>query len=166
MNLYREFILIFIKFSYTLFFTTSNGMKIITNKVKETQGFAVTFTKTLQGGEVLGLVGNLGAGKTAFVQGLAKGLGIKETVNSPTYILMKIYKAKGKIKNLIHIDAYRLNDFSELINIGINDYLNQPDTIIVIEWADRVKGVKKQKKYKEIDFSFGKKDDQRIITYQ
>jgi tRNA threonylcarbamoyladenosine biosynthesis protein TsaE len=140
-------------------------MKIISQNVDDTQKLAEQIAGSLKGGEILGLVGNLGAGKTAFVQGLAKGLGVKAVVNSPTFILMKVYDIKGKIKTLIHVDAYRLNDLKELKNIGIGDYLNHPETIIALEWADRVKEIKKQKNYQEIKFKFGKKDDQRIISF-
>jgi tRNA threonylcarbamoyladenosine biosynthesis protein TsaE len=115
---------------------------IITNSAKETFDFAKNFAKKLKGGEVIGLVGNLGAGKTVFVQGLANGLGVKQKVNSPTFVIMKIYEVKGqrsKVKKLVHIDAYRLKTEHDLEAIGALDYFGRPDTIVVIEWADRVK---------------------------
>jgi tRNA threonylcarbamoyladenosine biosynthesis protein TsaE len=119
-------------------------MKITTNSPKETLAFAKNFVKTLKGGEVIGLIGDLGAGKTAFTQGLAKGLGIKNKVNSPTFVIMKLYPIKNlklKIKNLLHIDAYRLKSASDLETIGALEYFGKPDTIVVIEWADRVKKI-------------------------
>lgn len=114
----------------------------ISHSPKETFAIAQEFVGTLKGGEVLALFGDLGAGKTAFVQGLAAGLGVKVQVNSPTFAIMKLYQAnKGAIKHLCHVDAYRLNTAFELSDIGINDYSNQADTITAIEWADKVKEI-------------------------
>ena len=77
---------------------------------------------TLKGGEILAFFGDLGAGKTAFVQGLAVGLGVKKIVNSPTFTILKVYPVKkGKIKQLCHIDAYRLSQGKELLDIGAGE---------------------------------------------
>lgn len=98
--------------------------------------------RELKGGETIGLIGDLGAGKTVFAQGLAKGLGVKSNVNSPTFVLMKVYKVSaGKIKRLIHIDAYRLDSAVDLENLGLLDYLGKPENVVVIEWADKVKKI-------------------------
>lgn len=118
--------------------------KFITKSARETLAFARKFAKTLKGGETIALVGNLGAGKTVFTKGLAAGLGIKEVVNSPTFVLMKIYMIqdlRSKIQDLLHVDAYRINSEQELVDIGINDYLGQENVVTVIEWADRVKKI-------------------------
>lgn len=90
---------------------------------------------------VLGLVGQLGAGKTTLVQYLAKELGVKQVVNSPTFVLLKEYSIKGQWQKLIHIDAYRLPSPQALIDIGLADYLIDPKNFIVIEWADKVKNI-------------------------
>src|SRR4030042_6073968 len=106
-------------------------MEIITKSEKQTFNFAKKFAKTLKGGEVIGLVGDLGAGKTIFAKGLASGLGVKQTVNSPTFVIMKIYKIRGTksgIRNLIHVDAYRIKKADEINSIGITDYLHRTDT--------------------------------------
>jgi len=113
-------------------------MKIITHSEKETYNFAKDFSNKLNGGEVLLLIGDLGSGKTAFTKGLAKGLKIKNTITSPTFVLMKVYSGK---KQLIHIDAYRLNSGQDLEAIGALDYFGDPEWITVIEWAERVKDV-------------------------
>ena len=97
-----------------------------------------------QEGVVIGLVGNLGAGKTTFVQFLARALGVKENVNSPTFNIIKIYKVKGqrlKVKCFVHIDAYRLNSPEELTALGVEEYFNDPHTVTVIEWADRARDI-------------------------
>ena len=119
-------------------------MQHITTSEKQTFNFAKKFAKQLKGGEIIGLVGELGAGKTIFTKGLAAGLSIKQTVNSPTFVLMKIYpirNPKSEIRNLIHIDAYRVKTEKDLIAIGAEEYFNRTDTIIIIEWADRVKKI-------------------------
>jgi len=94
--------------------------------------------QSLRGGEIIALYGDLGAGKTAFTQGLARGLGIKERVNSPTFVIIKIYQSKKNKLALCHIDAYRLVSENDLLAIGLEDYLNNPKIITVIEWAEKV----------------------------
>jgi len=111
----------------------------ITNSPEETFAFGEGLGKTCQGGEVILLLGNLGAGKTCLTQGIAKGLGVKEKVNSPTFNIMKIYKIKTGV--LCHIDAYRLNSGHDLEMIGVDDYLGKKDAVVVIEWAERVKEI-------------------------
>jgi tRNA threonylcarbamoyladenosine biosynthesis protein TsaE len=109
---------------------------------KETFGFGKKFSKSLKGGEVIGLVGDLGAGKTVFVRGLASGLGISRKVTSPTFVFMKNYPVdKQAIKELIHIDAYRVKRAADIDGIGVKEYFNRPDTITVIEWSDKIKKI-------------------------
>lgn len=136
-------------------------MKKLTTSDKQTFALAKKFAKTLKGGEVLALSGNLGAGKTVFTKGLATGLGIKKIVNSPTFLLMNIYQAKGNIKQLIHIDTYRLNKASDLVDIGASDYFGDPSNVVVIEWADKVKKFLPKKRI-EINIEI-KKENQRLI---
>ncbi|MEI7620609.1 MAG: tRNA (adenosine(37)-N6)-threonylcarbamoyltransferase complex ATPase subunit type 1 TsaE [Candidatus Falkowbacteria bacterium] len=109
----------------------------------ETTKFGESLASEFVGGEVLALVGDLGAGKTCFSQGVAKGLGIKRKVNSPTFVVMKVYDLKNKngIKKFCHIDAYRLTSAEDLIAIGALDYLNRADTVTIIEWAERVEDI-------------------------
>jgi tRNA threonylcarbamoyladenosine biosynthesis protein TsaE len=113
--------------------------RIIIKSPKEMEKFAAAIAKNLRGGEVLALTGELGSGKTAFVKGLAKAMGIKSVVQSPTFLLMKIYRAKQRA--ICHVDAYRIKDERELLNIGLQEYLADPATVTVIEWADLVKGL-------------------------
>jgi len=120
----------------------NKSQEYISNNPEETFALGKELAATLRGGEILALSGNLGAGKTAFVQGLAAGLGVKAKVNSPTFTIMKLYPAKkGNIKQLCHIDAYRLSSGKELLDIGADDYLGQKDTVSAIEWIERVKSV-------------------------
>jgi tRNA threonylcarbamoyladenosine biosynthesis protein TsaE len=118
-------------------------MKIITKSEKETYNFAKKFAGKLKGGEVLCLIGDLGAGKTAFTKGLASGLKVKNIITSPTFVLMKNYKIIGHqtIKHLAHIDAYRLENGEQLLGIGVDDYFSDKQCLTVIEWADRVSDI-------------------------
>ncbi|HNX11151.1 MAG TPA: tRNA (adenosine(37)-N6)-threonylcarbamoyltransferase complex ATPase subunit type 1 TsaE [bacterium] len=117
--------------------------KIISRSDKQTESLGKKLGAACQGGEVFALFGDLGAGKTCLTQGIAKSLGLKSKVNSPTFVIMKMYEVKKhkSIKHFYHIDAYRLSSAQELEAIGALDYLNQPDTVSVIEWPERIKKV-------------------------
>ncbi|MEK7619607.1 MAG: tRNA (adenosine(37)-N6)-threonylcarbamoyltransferase complex ATPase subunit type 1 TsaE [Patescibacteria group bacterium] len=107
-----------------------------------TQNIAAEFALTLKGGEVIALYGDLGAGKTTFVKGLAKALGVTEVVTSPTFVLMNVYRAHSKqISRLVHIDCYRLERAGQLAEIGGDEYFGNSDTVVAIEWPERVNTV-------------------------
>lgn len=104
----------------------------------DTFAFGQRLAASLRGGDVIALFGDLGAGKTALVQGIAAGLGIKTKVNSPTFTIMKLYTLRrDKVKQFCHIDAYRLRDARDLVAIGAGDYLGTTDTISAVEWAEK-----------------------------
>jgi tRNA threonylcarbamoyladenosine biosynthesis protein TsaE len=109
---------------------------VITSSPHETIEFAKRFAAGVKAGTVLCLEGQLGSGKTTFIKGLAEGLGLKhpEQVKSPTFVLMHIYKAKMP---LYHFDCYRLNSLEELENIGFQDFVNDPQAISCVEWAEK-----------------------------
>jgi tRNA threonylcarbamoyladenosine biosynthesis protein TsaE len=87
----------------------------------------------------IGLSGELGAGKTALTQALAKILRVKEHVTSPTFVIAKSYPASHpRFKTLIHIDAYRIESKKELEHIGWEEMLTKPETLIVVEWPERI----------------------------
>lgn len=91
---------------------------------------------------ILALKGNLGSGKTTFVQGLARALGLGEKIKSPTFVLMKFYALPKRVavfRHMIHIDAYRIKKAAEIKHLGFGDLLKDKDAIIVIEWADKIK---------------------------
>lgn len=127
---------------------------------KETLEIGKKFALELRGGEILALVGDLGAGKTVFTKGLAQGLEISGIVSSPTFLLMKCYK--GKL-SLCHVDAYRVGSATELEYVGIGEYLGCKDAITVVEWADKVPELFEGKKYTEIKIEHGKKENERTI---
>lgn len=116
----------------------------ITTSAAQTHALAQRFFKELQGGDVLALSGELGSGKTTFVRGFAKALGIREQITSPTFVLMKIHRLPKPFKNithLCHIDVYRLNSADELAAIGAKEYIGDAKTLTVIEWPERVSGI-------------------------
>ena len=100
---------------------------------EETIEIGERLAATLAGGEVLALTGELGAGKTVFVKGVARGLGIQDVITSPTFVLVKSYK--GRLP-LHHIDFYRLETVTDLETIGFEDFL-EGDGIVAIEWAEK-----------------------------
>lgn len=91
---------------------------------------------------VVVLQGELGSGKTAFAKALGKMMGINEHIVSPTFVIMKSYDIDWKgFKKLIHVDAYRLESESELLNLGWNELVENPQHLILIEWPERVEGI-------------------------
>ena len=118
-------------------------MRIITNSEQETFDFGRNLASELKGGEVFLLQGNLGAGKSVLVRGVASGLGITKQITSPTFVIMKVYDVfnHATIKKLVHIDAYRLTSGQDLEDIGVTEYLKKKNTVTVIEWADRVQDI-------------------------
>ena len=139
-------------------------MKYITRSVKETKELAKELVKSLKAGQVIGLSGDLGAGKTAFTQGLAKALGVKSIVNSPTFVLMKVYEAQHKvIKTLVHIDAYRLDEGSNLEALGIEEYMADPQTLVVVEWVEKIKKIM-PKGTKYYNFKVLSEDQREIVV--
>jgi len=94
---------------------------------------------TLKGGEVFQLIGDVGAGKTTFVKGLAKGLGIDDDIQSPSFTISRTYAARDDIQ-LVHYDFYRLSDAGIMAN-ELEENIHDPTTVTVIEWADIVEGV-------------------------
>ena len=100
-----------------------------------TQAFASDLAKKIKTGTVIALIGNLGAGKTTFAKGFAKGLGFSDHVISPTFKLISEYV--GNV-NLYHIDCYRIDTSFDFLNIGGEHYLNPIDGITLIEWPERI----------------------------
>ena len=112
---------------------------------------------------VLALSGNLGSGKTTFIQGLAKGLGIKKRITSPTFLLIKKFPLRHKnIKNVFHIDAYRLKKPAALKKLGFAEMTNSPSSIVLIEWAEKIKPILPPKII-WLKFDYGKKSTERKI---
>lgn len=105
---------------------------------QDTQRAAFELAKQLVGGEWIALEGPLGAGKTTFVQGLAKSLGVTDPVRSPTYGLVHLYKTTHPtIGFLVHVDLYRLSEVAPE-DVGLDEWVGRKDAVVVIEWPDRL----------------------------
>jgi tRNA threonylcarbamoyladenosine biosynthesis protein TsaE len=109
-------------------------MEIITNNARETINLGKKIGQQLKANDVIALTGQLGAGKTTLVQGIAVGLGVKDYVNSPTFII--INEHQGGLP-LYHIDLYRLEDTAEIEDLGIEEYFSAGG-VCVIEWAEKL----------------------------
>ncbi|MCS7050932.1 MAG: tRNA (adenosine(37)-N6)-threonylcarbamoyltransferase complex ATPase subunit type 1 TsaE [Thermomicrobium sp.] len=117
------------------------ALDLVSHSPDQTRQFATTLARHLRGGDVLLLQGPLGSGKTTFVQGLARGLGIREYVQSPTFILVNEHRGSlpdGTPIRLYHVDLYRLEDPGELTTFGLDDCLSDPQGVVVIEWSERL----------------------------
>ena len=120
-------------------------MKHVSKNLKDTENIARDVVKQLLKknpnikAQVVGLYGDLGAGKTAFTQALAKELNIKDKIVSPTFVIMKKFSIpEGKHKILIHIDAYRLKKGEELEKLGWADIISDPNNLVLIDWPELV----------------------------
>ena len=111
-------------------------MEIICNNLDDTKKLAISFAKALNGGEIITLTGDLGAGKTTFTQSLAKAIGVVEQVTSPTFTLMNQYY--GNNLKLYHFDMYRIDDIDEILEVGLTEYFGNSDAVCVIEWAENI----------------------------
>lgn len=116
-------------------------IEVISESEEMTQNIAEKYAKSINSPTVISLVGDLGAGKTTFAKGFAKGLGIKELVTSPTFTIMNDYKS-GRL-NLYHFDMYRLSSKEEAEELGFAEYfdLRTLDGVCLVEWAENVKGL-------------------------
>lgn len=119
---------------------------IITKSLNETQVLAKSWLDSLptikDEATIIGLYGNLGAGKTTFTQAIGKELGIKENMTSPTFVIEKIYETHhAHFKRLVHIDAYRLKSSRELQDLKFEELVDNPNNLIIIEWPENVKDI-------------------------
>ncbi len=137
---------------------TINMEKFTTTSVEQTRKMGEILAKELKGGEVICLEGELGSGKTAFAQGILKGLGVEGPYTSPTFLIMKQYKkeipgpklqisnkfkiqnSKFKIRNIYHVDAYRVG-VKDILELGWEEIVKSKNNIIIVEWADKIKKI-------------------------
>lgn len=113
-----------------------------TQAMGELLGQELLISKKGERAVIIGLEGNLGDGKTTFIQGIAKGLKIKENILSPTFVIFKKFDINIKncdFKHFYHIDCYRLDSYKNLLELGLEDVINKSENIIVIEWANKIK---------------------------
>ena len=135
-------------------------MEIITNSPIETEAAGAALAAQLKPGGVIAFTGDLGAGKTAFTRGLARGLGVEERVTSPTFTIVNEYEG-GRLP-LFHFDMYRLGSADELFDIGWEDYLARGG-VCAVEWSENIADALEEGTIR-VDIRRGAHDDQRIIT--
>lgn len=163
--------------------------QIITKSAGETKGFAKVLTgewlkinKTKNSNWLVCLYGDLGGGKTTFVQGVAEELGIKELVNSPTFVIMKKYISsnqkfisldrrrtnvcspslvKNKKYNFYHFDCYRVADYKDILSLGWEEIINGENNIIIIEWPEKIEEILPKKRL-NLKFEFLDENRRRI----
>ena len=137
-------------------------MQYITHSPEETRALGRTLAQALQGGTVVAFTGDLGAGKTAFVSGMAEGLGIEERVTSPTFTIVNEYEG-GRLP-LFHFDMYRLGSADELFHIGWEDYLARGG-VCAVEWSENVEEALDEDTVR-VDISRGDDENTRVITIE
>ena len=131
----------------------------ITESFEETRSLGENFARKIRNGDFLAFYGNLGSGKTTFIQGLAKGLGIKRRIISPTFIIVRSYKLqKG---NFYHIDLYRIHNLYDLSTLGMDEITEDSKSIIALEWAEKMDTFIPQKRIDIIFDNLG--EDKRKI---
>lgn len=130
--------------------------KFITENYKQTQKLGEILAQELKGGAVICLTGDLGSGKTTFIQGLLKGLKIKGPHTSPTFVIMKKYG-----NNIFHFDAYRVG-VKDILNLGWKEIISDKKNIIIIEWADRIKKIIPRKSLR-VSFKWIDNNTRKII---
>ena len=135
-------------------------MELITNSPAETESAGADLAAGLGPGAVIAFTGDLGAGKTAFTRGLARGLGVRERVTSPTFTIVNEYEG-GRLP-LFHFDMYRLGSADELFDIGWEDYLSRGG-VCAVEWSENIADALEEDTIR-VDIRRGAHDEQRIIT--
>ncbi len=137
-------------------------IKLLSGSPFFTRKIGIIFSKILRGGDMLLLTGELGAGKTTFISGIAEGLGIKGNLSSPSFTIINLYDI-GSRKKFIHADFYRLDNSDEMLNTGIEDYLYNNRNIACIEWGDKIKGFLGSN-YLEVKFEYFYQPDRNPVS--
>ena len=138
------------------------SQRFITNSPEETEALGARLAGALEPGAVVAFTGDLGAGKTAFVRGLARGLGIPDRVTSPTFTIVNEYEG-GRLP-LFHFDLYRLGCADELFDIGWEDYLARGG-VCAVEWSERMEELLEPGTIR-VDLRRGEDEDRRVITVE
>jgi tRNA threonylcarbamoyladenosine biosynthesis protein TsaE len=133
--------------------------KITLEGLKETEEFGIRLGKLIKSGDIISLMGDLGAGKTTLTKSIGKGLGVEDYITSPTFTLINEYK--GRIW-VYHFDVYRLENIDDLDDLGFEEYFYS-NGVSIIEWGDRIDNVLPKERI-NIKIEKGKELDERIVT--
>ncbi|MBA2273650.1 MAG: tRNA (adenosine(37)-N6)-threonylcarbamoyltransferase complex ATPase subunit type 1 TsaE [Actinobacteria bacterium] len=136
-------------------------LSLVTLGARETRLLGEALAPELAPGDIIALGGELGAGKTVWVQGLAAGLGVSARVTSPTFTLVHEYHGRHR---LLHVDVYRLESIGDLVDLGFEEWL-ESDAIMVIEWGDAVGPLLPDRRL-EVDIRLGHGADERAIDFR
>jgi len=152
-----------------------NNMKLkcITNSAVQTKKFGKILAEQIlkekleKRAIIIGLIGELGTGKTTFLQGFSKGLGIRNRILSPTFVILKRFKIKNsRFNNFYHIDAFRIEKLREILSLNFSEIIQNPKNIITIEWADKIlKALPKESFIIKFDFLGPRKRMIEIFKY-
>jgi tRNA threonylcarbamoyladenosine biosynthesis protein TsaE len=137
----------------------ADGLEVHTASVDETRALAAALAAIARPGDLLLLAGDLGAGKTAFVQGFGAGLGVEERITSPTFTLAQQYEGRLRVH---HLDVYRLDQLSEVVELGLAELLDDGG-VVLIEWGDAILPALPND-YLEVRLTFGERDDDRAVA--
>lgn len=138
-------------------------MEVITRSAAQTEKLGEKIAVSLKPGDVLALFGELGGGKTTFLKGVARGLGVKQRVVSPTFIINRCYEAdQGQIKTFCHFDWYRIEGEKQARALGIEEFFERPGTVTAVEWAGKAPGVLPADKV-AVYFNYGEEENDRRI---
>jgi tRNA threonylcarbamoyladenosine biosynthesis protein TsaE len=134
-------------------------LTVSTSSAAETRGLAAALAELARPGDLLLLVGDLGAGKTAFTQGFGAALGVTDPITSPTFTLARVYRGRLEMN---HLDVYRISQLDEVLDLGLQELLDG-DAVTLIEWGDVIAPALAADEL-EVRFEFGPGDDDRVIT--
>lgn len=138
----------------------TEGMQQIVQSLEDMNRFALSFGEQCRGGELLELVGDVGTGKTTFTKGFARGLGVADDVQSPSFTISRVYTARDGLE-LHHYDLYRLSE-PGIVQYDVAESVSDPKTVTVIEWGDTVKGVLPPD-HTVLTFHYGAADNERLV---
>jgi tRNA threonylcarbamoyladenosine biosynthesis protein TsaE len=135
--------------------------RALTRSTEETLELAATIGELLRAGDVLSLVGDLGAGKTVFARGVARALGVTEPVVSPSFTIVREYDGRMP---LVHVDVYRIDTVQELHDLGFEE-LVRDDAVTLVEWGDMIDGLLPRDRL-DVRLALGATDDERVVEIE
>lgn len=135
--------------------------RIVTRSADETLALASSVGELLRPGDVVSLAGDLGAGKTVFARGVARGLGVADPVVSPSFTIVREYE--GRVP-LVHVDVYRIDTFQELHDLGFEEVMRD-DAVTLVEWGDVIDGMLPGDRL-DVRLAAGSTDDERVIEIE